>query len=324
MKLSDRQLLAGVGLLALAIVVTVATVLVAAIGRGGAPSVLRGEAIRVSSDLSPHTQLFGDTVTARVAIVVDIDQIAFSSLHVDGKFGPYQKIGTTTVRRSQAGGTGYVIWTARLRCLDAACLPGNAGKRVRFPTARVSYSLVRGSDTTAGPTRSVNVAWPALLAYSRLDRTQLAALDPRDEPPWRPDSTGLPAVSYRASPPLVVFVFYGLGAVLIAASLILLWPPVLREVRRATAWSGTPSLRLPPYEQALWLLEKDVEDGEDVEARRKALELVAVELGQRGERDLELSARRLAWSPEPPASEDTRALAQSVRQVNGRSNGQPE
>jgi hypothetical protein len=322
-KLSDRQLLAGVGLLALAIVVTVATMLVAAIGRGGAPSVLRGEAIRVNSDLSPHTQLFGDTVTARIAIVVDVDQIALSSLRVDGKFGPYQKIGTPTVRRSQAGGTGYVVWTARLRCLDAACLSGKAGKRVLFPTARLSYSLMRGSDT-ARPARSVIVAWPALLAYSRLDRTQLAALDPRDEPPWRPDFTALPAVSYRASPPLLAFLFYGLGAVLIAACLALLVPPVLREVRRAMARSGPPSLRLPPYEQALWLLEKDVEDGEDVEARRKALELVAVELGQRGERDLELSARRLAWSPEPPASEDTRALAQSVRQVNGRRNGQPE
>jgi hypothetical protein len=321
-KLSDRQLLAGVGLLALAIVVTVATVLVAAIGHGEARSELRGEAIRISADLSPHTQLFGDTVTARVAIAVDVDQIALGSLRVDGKFGPYQKIGTATVLRSQAGGTGYVVWTARLRCLDAACLPGKAGKRVLFPTARVSYSLMRGSD--ARPARSVTVAWPAVLAYSRLDRRQLAALDPRDEPPWRPDVTALPAVSYRASPPLLAFLFYGLGAVLIAASLILLGPPVLREVRRATARSGTPSRRLPPYEQALWLLEKDVEDGEDVEARRKALELVAVELGQRGERDLELSARRLAWSPEPPASEDTRALARSVRQVNGRKNGQPE
>jgi hypothetical protein len=321
-KLSDRQLLAGVGLLALAIVVTVATLLVAATGRGGSPSEPGTEAIRVNADLSPHTQLFGDTVTARVAIAIDVDQIALDSLRVDGKFGPYQKIATATVRRSQADGTGYVVWTAMLRCLDAACLPGKAGKRVVFPTARVSYSLKRGSDT-ARPVRSVAVAWPALLAYSRLDRTQLAALDPRDEPPWRPEFTALPAVSYRASPPLLAFLFYGLGAVLIAASLVLLGPLVLREVRHAMAWSGPPSLRLPPYEQALWLLENDVEDGEDVEARRKALELVAVELGQRGERDLELSARRLAWSPEPPASEHTRALAQSVRRVNGRRNGQP-
>jgi hypothetical protein len=321
-KLSDRQLLAGVGLLALAIVVTVATVLVAAIGRGDAPSALEGEAIHVSADLSPHTQLFGDTVTARVAITVDVDRIALGSLRVDGTFGPYQKTGAANVRRSQVGRTGYVVWTARLSCLDTACLPGKAGKRVVFPTARVSYSLIPGSDT-ARPARSIAVAWPALLAYSRLDRTQLAALDPRDEPPWRPYVTSLPAVSYRASPPMLVWIFYGLGAALIAASLILLAPLVLREVRRATARSGAPGVRLPPYEQALWLLEKDIEDGEDVEARRKALELVAIELGQRGERDLELSARRLAWSPEPPASEDTRALAQSVRQVNGRKNGQP-
>ena len=319
MKLSDRQLLAGVGLLALAIVVTVATLLVAAIGRGGSPSAPGAEAIRVNADLSPHTQLFGDMVTARIAIAIDADRIALDSLRVDGRFGAYQKVASPTVRRSQADGIGYVVWTARLSCLDATCLPGKAGKRVRFPTTRVSYSLKGGSDTV----RSVTVAWPALLAYSRLDRTQLAALDPRDEPPWRPEFTALPAVSYRASPPLLAFLFYGLGAVLIAASLVLLGPLVLREVRRAIAWSGPPSLRLPPYEQALWLLENDVEGGQDVEARRKALELVAVELGQRGERDLELSARRLAWSPEPPASEDTRALAQSVRRVNGRSNGQP-
>jgi len=248
-KLSDRQLLAGVGLLALAIVVTVVTVLAATIGRGEAPSVLRGEAIRASSDLSPHTQLFGDTVTARVAIAVDVDQIALRSLRVEGEFRQYQTTGAATVRRSQVGRTGYVVWTARLRCLDAACLPGKAGKRIVFPPARLSYSLIRSGDT-ARPDRSLTVAWPALLAYSRVDHTQLAALDPRDEPPWRPDLTALPAVSYRASPSLLAFLFYGLGAVLIAASLILLAPPVLREVRRATGRSATPSQRLPPYEQA--------------------------------------------------------------------------
>ena len=87
MKLSDRQLLAGVGLLALAIVVTVATLLVAAIGRGGSPSEPGAEAIRVNADLSPHTQLFGDMVTARIAIAIDADRIALDSLRVDGRFG---------------------------------------------------------------------------------------------------------------------------------------------------------------------------------------------------------------------------------------------
>ena len=91
MKLSDRQLLAGVGLLALAIVVTVTTVLVAAIGRGGAPSVLRGEAIHVTSDLSPHTQLFGDTAAATHAFLweartgmQDLGTLGFASVATDG------------------------------------------------------------------------------------------------------------------------------------------------------------------------------------------------------------------------------------------------
>jgi hypothetical protein len=62
------------------------------------------------------------------------------------------------------------------------------------------------------------------------------------------------------------------------------------------------------------VLESSEADG-DVEPRRQALELVAAELGRRGEQDLELSARRLAWSEEAPPFEDTHELARSVRSV---------
>ena len=52
----------------------------------------------------------------------------------------------------------------------------------------------------------------------------------------------------------------------------------------------------------------------------KVPQLVAAELGRRGEHDLELSARRLAWSADDPAYEDTSALARDVR-LAAESNG---
>ena len=77
---------------------------------------------------------------------------------------------------------------------------------------------------------------------------------------------------------------------------------------------------LAPLEQALVLLESQADPMTDPGPKRQALELVAAELGRRGEHDLELSARRLAWSADDPAYEDTSALARDVR-LAAESNG---
>ena len=78
---------------------------------------------------------------------------------------------------------------------------------------------------------------------------------------------------------------------------------------------------LTPLEQAVALVESSLARGV-VPDQRKALELLAQELGRTGEERIAFSARVLAWSAPAPAGDATTALTGEVRQlINGRTNG---
>jgi hypothetical protein len=266
--------------------------------------------VRATAALQPAAALFGDTVTARVQLVTDTSFVQPDSLRIRGSFGPYRQVSRPVVERRRVGSTEEVVWTTTLRCLGSPCVPKKKGKRVTFSPASVSYSIGEGSDAS----RSLSVAWPSLLVYSRVDQMEVAALDPRGEPPWKGDYRSLPAVSYRASPRLVAAVLYGAGGLLLAGAAALLVPLVRRRPEEIVEEEEPePLVRLTPLEQALALLEQEPRGEGEVEPRRQALELVSETLGERDERDLERTARRLAWSEAPPPTEATRDLAQKVR-----------
>src|SRR5262249_33274278 len=146
-------------------------------------------------------------------------------------------------------------------------------------------------------TRSLKVRWPALLVYSRIDPIEVQAVDPRGEPPWRADLASLPNVRYRGPRTPTAAAAFGLSAALAPGALALVVPlrrreeepPVFDEVVE------TPPV-LTPLELALAQLERVSGGDGAVGRRRRALELVAHELGLCGLSELELSARRLAWS----------------------------
>ena len=308
-----RDRLPPVELLAIVVAVVVAVVVVLAFSlRGGGEDLSQGAPIRVKSVLAPRALLFGDTLTANLEVASDSDRVDPSSVRIDARFGPYRPVAPPTVRRREIRGADYLSWTASLRCLELKCLPGDEGQtRVRLGPARVTYSL---DEDDVRIKRTIVVRWPPVLVHSRVDAAEVAARDPRGEPPWRADLGSLPAVTYRASPTLVAAILYGLGAVLVGSALVLLSPVLLPLLRRRRDGEGP---RLPPLEQALELLERNGGSDDVVQERREALELVAAELSRRGEHELELSARRLAWSEEPPPHEHTLALAESVRRLNG-------
>jgi hypothetical protein len=312
-------LLVCLGLLALVVVVAVGIALVAGAVRGGPTDGLSaGRPIRAIATLSPRTQLFGDTVIARIDLAIDPRRVAPKSLRIAGRFGPYTPVAGPLLQRHAIRGAEVVVWSLKLRCLDQPCRPRNAEKRITFPPARVAYTL--GHDDGALP-GSLVVEWPTLLVYSRVDPADLADTSVLDQPPWRAALGLLPEVSYMAPPGVLSGLLYVVGGVMIAGAFLLCVPFALREFR-ARAAIGAELALLPPLEQALMLLEATPDDNGAVEPRRQALELVAAELGRCGEQELELSARRLAWSEEPPAFEDTRALARSVRvAIGGESKG---
>ena len=305
----------GIALVALALMAGVGVVVAAGILRGGSASTISaGSPIVVAATISPRASLFGDTVTARVELAADPRRVEPQSLRIDGRFGPYAAAAQPLVVRRTFAGRELLTWTVQLRCLEAQCRPRNAVQRVVLPSTRVTYSTVGdGSDR-----RSMAVDWPDLLVYSRVDQAEVAALNPLDQPPWRAEVRSLPTASYAFPPGLLAGTLLVASAILIVLALLLSVPMALREVRARAELAPT---RLPPLEQALVLLESKPDGVGSVEPRRQALELVAEELGKRGEQELELSARRLAWSAAAPAFEDTRALAGRVRAAAASSNG---
>lgn len=308
-----RDRMPPVALVAVVVAVAIAAVVLLFARGGGGDDLSTGPPVRVQSVLTPRTVLFGDTLNAHLVVAVDSDRVDPLSIRVvQSGVGRYRPVAPPTIGHRELRGADYVSWTAAFRCLELACLPDEDGTRVRLGPARVTYSLAADDVRIA---RTVVVRWPPVVVHSRIDPAELAARDPRGEPPWRADLGALPAATYRASPTLFAAILFGLGAILTACALALLSPvlrPLLKRRRRRAG------VRLPPLEQALELLERD--GGRDVQAQREALELVAAELGRRGEYDLELSARRVAWSEDPPSRADTLELVRNVRGLNG-SNG---
>jgi hypothetical protein len=265
--------------------------------------------IRVGAVLSPRTPLFGDTVTARVEFAADTRRVVPGSVRFNGRFAPFRTVATPLVERKGTGTTEYVVWTARVRCLGKACLPTTSEKRVSFPPVRVSYLPV-GAEPAAQ--KSIPVRWPALIVYSRIDPIEVEAADPRDEPPWRANLASLLGVSFDVPPRLTAATLYGAGALLLlgAAAIVV---PLRRREPEPEPLLEEPEIPETPFDHALALLEREPARDEAVNARRRALEFVAAELGQRGEDELEATARELAWAERAPSVADASALVRRIR-----------
>jgi hypothetical protein len=276
------------------------------------PSPGENELIGGRGVLLPQIVLFGDTIRARVDLILDNTGVDPTSLRVATVFSPWEIVGEPVRTERSSGTTTYVGWTYTLRCHAPACVPSGQSAPLEFSPARVSYTRPGGPDART----SIRVTWPVLTVYSRFATAGFEggrAGGPSGAP-WRADTFTMPAVTYRFPPAVVVGVAGVLGVLFAlggAALVFLAWP------RRAPAPPPEPEPEpvplLTPLEQALMLLEDAArEDG--AEDRRRSLELVAEVLEEHEDaRDLALSAKVLAWSEVDPAVEDTSGLAARVR-----------
>jgi hypothetical protein len=267
--------------------------------------------IRVGAVLSPRTPLFGDTVTARVDFAGDGRQVVPGSVRITGRFAPFRTIAKPLLERKGAGTTEYVVWTAKLRCLSKKCLPKQSEKRVSFRPLHITY-FKRGAQGAAE--ESLDVQWPALIVYSRIDPIEIEASDPRDEPPWRVDLASLLSVSFSEPPLLTAAALYGAGGVLLLGAAALVVPLRRRELEpESLLEEPEEEIAETPFDHALALLERAPARDETANARRRALEFVAAELGRRGQHALEMSARELAWAEHSPSVADASAFVRRVR-----------
>jgi hypothetical protein len=296
--------------------VLAAVALVAGCGGGDdGPAPPPGKSLATQRALTPTAHLFADPVEARLDVIVDRERLDPDRVRLRVDFLPYRMVDGLRRSRDDYPRFTRLRFEATLRCLTVACIPQRLGsilgdqegrgerRTFRFDPARVLYD-----DPATGRTRNLRrVWWPPLDSISRLATVnpELRFLAPGAEleatlaPVREPDST---------VPPWL------LAAALLAAAAAALSLPAVRVARwhRARRPQQEPVSPLSALERALL----QVERARDDEARRDALEALALELDGDGGAPHARDARRLAWSPERPEPDEAARLLAAVREAH--------
>jgi hypothetical protein len=304
-----RRALVGAAVLAAALAGAAVAVVVLG-GRAGGETLPQptGTVATARAAVEPGTHLFGDAVSARVDVVLDRGRVDPAALRLDADFAPYQPVGPVQVERRDAGGLTHIRYTVPLRCLISECVPSEAKQAFTFAPATV----------VASGRPVVRFEWPPVEVTSRLNQSQLVREEAVLQLDWRANMTELPPVTYRVRPVAAAAGLAGLAGLLAAAGAGLLVVGLRRPPRRR------PLELLPPLERSLALLAA-AERRADASEQRKALDLLAAELGRRGEDDLARTASELAWSRRAPAATASLPLTEQVHRMieDGRNGGAP-
>jgi hypothetical protein len=300
--------------------IALAVLLVAWIRGGESTPAAPGPPIQPRADITPRRVLFGDTVTALVEVTLDRDRVDPESVQVTADFKPWKPIREPERLREDGDKTTVLRLTWVLRCLTSGCIATDqAAVQTEniietFGQARLTYRPPEGVGS--GEPVSRLVPWPRFLVdarYSQRDAQNAGA----STGGWRADLLSMPGVSYNIAPG---FLF----ALLLAGSALLAIGGIAfgRRLRRLGPPSAPPSVTaspqptVTPLERALALLEETARvDG--AADQRRALELVAGALSERGAVTLAHASRALAWSPPAPEIPETNGMAARARAALG-------
>jgi hypothetical protein len=327
----ERLRLAGLGALLLGLVLVVAAI-VAVSGRGTTGSPLGDSDIVASASLVPRVHLFGDTVQARVRVVLDRRRLDPGLVRLETNFAPYVPVRRMRMERRDDGDLTELRYAIDLRCLRSRCLPDQGGERRAFFFQRVGV-VYRRPAPVGSEEGFIGLPLPRVEVVSHLSPKAIAAVraaDPlgdlslglteRDVVAlWRANPLALPAVSYGVSPGALAAILLALSLGLLAGSGALAWTRVRSPAPVAPA--EPEPVVLPPLGRALGALDAALANGH-VADQRRALDLLAHELTTSGEEDLADDARELAWAEGAPPREQARTLVARVRRtLEGRSDG---
>jgi hypothetical protein len=311
--MSRARLLRVIGL---GIAVLVGLVLAVALLRGGgAPkgefTLPEGAAIVAQATLSPREIYFGDSVLARVDIAIDRDKIDPDTVALQGTFAPYRPVTLVRRARKDAARVSTISFETTLRCLEVRCVPERPRTSVALPRAHVVYSTVAGK-------RALDLSWPPLEVATRIDPRTVDSFSTEQLATWRGQYVVPPPVSYRISSAWLAALLGGAGVLLILGGAGVFIHHLVGTPKIVVQWRAA---RLPPVERALRVLESS-SLGPSSPARRRALDVLVVELGRTGEPARALEARTLAWADAAPNAGDTRRLVADVRTLlHDRENG---
>jgi hypothetical protein len=261
-----------------------------------------GLPLKAYASVTPTVHLFGDTVTANLAVVADTKWVDPRRLSVQTKFAPYKPIHAPQVLRLHYGRFEQVTWIWKLRCLDSACVPrippSDKYRTFEFMPARISY----------GNQYQLAAYWPRVEVLSQISPGVAQLILQTKRIKWQTPLTPVATPTYRLSPSLAFWLAVAFASLLGATSLVLAgrWVLMIRPRRSRLEFApGTP------LERALAVLRYAHERGDET-LQRKAFERVADELGVERADELTRIARELAWSPRTPEDEEIEAFAVQV------------
>jgi hypothetical protein len=276
---------------------------------GAGSSIGEGVPLKAYATIDPTVHLFGDELTAKIAIVADTKWIDPTRLRVTANFTPYEAERAPSILRLQVGRFAQITWTWTLRCTTVRCIPrlppSDKFHIFKFSPAHVAYIQLDGK-----PAYGINASFPPVEVLSQISPGVVAYLNKFNRLNWRFDFTPVAKPAYRTSPSLILWLAVALaGAFAIGAAFFgYRWYLVVRPRRLpAVVERGTP------LERALAVLRYAHQHGDET-LQRKAFERVAGELGVERADELTLIARELAWSPRTPEDEEVEEFAQRARE----------
>jgi hypothetical protein len=271
-------------------------------------SVGEGVPLKAYATVTPTVHLFGDELTAKIAVVADTKWVDPVRLRVATNFTPYALTKPPTVLRLRVGRFAQVTWTWTLRCITSPCVPrlppSDKFHIFHFRPARIEYVARDGR-----PMYGISAGFPPVEVLSQVSPGVAAFLRKTNRLNWRVDFTPVAAPAYRISPSLLFWLVIALGGVLVlgAGWSGRRWYLVVRPHRAPVQVEPET-----PLERALAVLRYAHEHGDET-LQRKAFERVAGELGIERADELTLIARELAWSPRTPEDEEVEEFAEQAR-----------
>jgi hypothetical protein len=272
-------------------------------------SVGEGLPFKAYATINPTVHLFGDAITAKIAIVADTKLIDPARLQVTTNFAPYAEAKAPTILRLRIGRFAQVTWTWTLECLTSPCVPrlppSDKFHVFTFHPAHITYLQVNRK-----PAYAIYASWPPVEVLSQVSPGVAAFLQKTSRLNWRLGMTPVASPTYRLSPDLLFWLAIGVAGIfgLVALGLAWRWYLVVRP-RRAPPLAFDPATTL---DRALAVLRYAHEHGDET-LQRKAFERVAGELGVERADELTLVARELAWSPRTPEDEEVEEFAEQAR-----------
>ena len=272
-------------------------------------SIGEGLPFKAYATISPTVDLFGDSITAKIAIVADTKLVDPARLQVSTNFAPYVQTKAPTILRLRIGRFAQVTWTWTLECLTSPCVPrlppSDKFHVFRFQPARIAYLQINRK-----PAYAIRASFPPVEVLSQVSPGVAAFLQKTSQLNWRLGMTPVGAPTYRLSPGLLIWLAIGVAGIfgLSALALAWRWYLVVRP-RRAAAAPADPATAL---DRALAVLRYAHEHGDET-LQRKAFERVAGELGVERADELTLIARELAWSQRTPEHEEVEEFAEQAR-----------